>query len=505
MHAYNFNTPSRQSLKGIIVIFGVSIYKVIKALILVFAALLLKYLQSDKSINLWSLKFSLPILGVVIFFLVIAILRYRNFRFHINADYFILQKGIFNKEEVSIAKSKIQNVYIKQNVLQQLINVVSLAIETAGDDKTEIEITALERPKAIALKTKLLELNTEQDILEEVATDIKPVSTATDNVFFKASIKQLILEGVTENHFRSFGLILVFIAGLYNDFEEFLVQFKIEDTLQDWFQKDHGSFLVGLIFNLIILLVLLVLSFFVSVVKVMIQNFDLKVIRTTNGLEISKGLFNKINLSLKASRIQTTTLTTNRFKQALGLFQLRFTQAMVNKKQRQKFNIIGLNSSKINELLDVFYPNLNTKTEIHKPHKYMFIRILYILSVPVLVFNVLFVIFQNSLLLLNIPIVLLLALNAWFQFKKKYYSIDDTYITIGGGGLINTTKSFLEVHKIQGVAVIQTIFQKKRNLATIKIYSAAEALEIPHISFASAQNIANYLLFKIESENKDWM
>ncbi|MEN8884933.1 MAG: PH domain-containing protein [Winogradskyella sp.] len=35
---------------------------------------------------------------------------------------------MYNKEEISVSTSKIQNVYIKQNVLQQIINVVSLSI-----------------------------------------------------------------------------------------------------------------------------------------------------------------------------------------------------------------------------------------------------------------------------------------------------------------------------------------------------------------------------------------
>ena len=85
---------------------------------------------------------ALGVVFVVVFFLVLAILKYRNFIFHITDSEFRLDSGIINKENTVIPKLKIQNVSIKQNVIQQLINVVSLTIETAGDDKSEIEINA---------------------------------------------------------------------------------------------------------------------------------------------------------------------------------------------------------------------------------------------------------------------------------------------------------------------------------------------------------------------------
>ena len=159
MTAFNFETPSRQSAKGIIVNLGVSTYKFIRAIIIMIAAFFIQYIQSDKVYNFTSPKVIIPAIGFIVFMIVLSILKYRNFKFHVTTEHFVLKQGVFNKEEISVAKSKIQNVLIKQNVLQQIINVVSLAIETAGDEKTEIEITALPREKANALKETLLSVS----------------------------------------------------------------------------------------------------------------------------------------------------------------------------------------------------------------------------------------------------------------------------------------------------------------------------------------------------------
>jgi putative membrane protein len=497
MSAFNFETPSRQSVKGIVVIFGVSVYKVVRASFIIFAALILKYLSSNKSIYISDPKIIVSVIGVVVFFLVIAFLRFYNFKFHVKNDYFFLRKGIFNKEEISVSISKIQNVYIKQNLLQQIINVVSLSIETAGDDKTEIEISALARPKAEALKLCLLKSSKANQINEAENTD--------EIVYFKASIKKLLLEGVTENHFKSFLLIFAFVIGVYNDIKDFVEQLDLTSKFGSWFQLDSESFMALLLFNVSLIIVFLIVSFFFSLIKMLIQNFDLTVKRNSKGLEISKGLFNKINLSLYETRIQNTTIITNRLKEAFGLYKLAFTQAMANKKQQLNFNIVGLGKTQIAELLQQFYPNVEDRLIKNKPNAYFKYRLCLIGFFILILINVGLFLGPYELLLLNIPLLIIIFGNVIYAYKKAYYHIDEDYVVIGSGALIETKTDFLEIKKVQAVSLNQTIFQKRRNLASVVLFTASKPITIQHIELNTAFEIKNYLLFKLESENKDWM
>jgi putative membrane protein len=497
MSVFNFETPSRQSAKGIVVIFGVSVYKIVRASLLIFAALILKYLSSNKSFNLTDPKIIVTAIGIVFVFLLIAFLRFYNFKFHVKNDYFFLRKGIFNKEELSVSLAKIQNVYIKQNLLQQIINVVSLSIETAGDDKTEIEISALARQKAEALKLHLL-----QSAKPRVAEDNE---RSESSVYFKASIKKLILEGVSENHFRSFLLIFAFIVGIYNDMKEFVEQLDLTSNFGSWIKLDSESFMSFLLFNITIVVILLILSFLFSLIKMLIQNFELTVIRNSDGLEISKGLFNKINLGLSASRIQNTTIITNRLKEIFGLYKLAFTQAMANKKQQLNFNIVGLGKTQIAELLQQFYPNVEERLIKNKPNVYLKYRLISISSVFLVLINLGLLLGPNELLLINIPLLIFIISNVIYVYKKAYYHIDEDYIVIGSGALIETKTDFLEIKKVQGISLDQTIFQKRKKLASVVLYTASKPITIPHVELKTAFQIKNYLLFKLESENKDWM
>jgi putative membrane protein len=500
MSEFNFEIPSRQSAKGILVIFGVSVFKVGKGIVIAGAALVLKYLQSGKGPDLTQPIFIISVLAIAIFFLIIAILRYLNFKFFLKEDYFFLQKGIINKEEISVSFGRIQNVYIKQNLLQQLINVVSLAIETAGDDKTEIEITALSKTKAMALKSKLLAevkaQNTNSDGLD---------AAETEELYFKASVKKLLLEGMSENHLKSFVLIFAFLVGIYQDIKEFVNSVEFAERFRGWFQLNSESVMTLLLFNISLVGALLVVSFFFSMIRMFVQNFDLTVIRKPNGLEISKGLFNKISLSLTSSRIQTTTVSTNRLKKALGLYKLAFTQAMANKKQQLSFSVVGLNRNQIYELLEQFYPKVLDKITKHKPNIYIVYRRLWLNAWLLIVINIGLYFLPMEFLLLNILFVLYIGFNTYFMYKKTYYHVDENYIVLGGGGLIDTFSKYLEIHKAQAVEITQTIFQKRRKLASLTVHSASKSITIPHIEKTEALAISNFILYLVESQNKDWM
>lgn len=501
MSVHNFNTPSRQSAKGIIVIFGVSIYKIIKATFIAIAAFAIQIFRSEKASSIPTSYIVLGVSAFILFFLVLSILKYLNFKFHVNDSAFVLQSGIINKEEISINKNKIQNVYIKQNLLQQIINVVSLSVETAGDDKTEVEIKALHRPKALQLKELLLSVELPEDVSEEVTV----ITDSEKPVFFKASMKLLFLEGISENHFKSFVLILAFIFGIYQDLKDFFNQLDTSSQFSKWFDLDAESFMGILLFNVVIVFILIVVAFLFSLITTVIQNFDLTVTQKTDGFEISKGLFNKISLSLKTSRIQTTSIVTNRFKKALGLYQLRFTQAMVNKKQRQKFSIIGLKIDNLNAFISEILPSVFQNSQKNRPDRYLMYRVYYIVIIPLIIINVLFYFATPIYFLFNIPIVLLIVLNAIYRYKKAYYSFDTNYITVGSGNFISTVTTLLEAHKIQAITVSQNVFQKRRDLGSLNLYTAGKAVKIPHIDLKTAYNLKNYFLYKVQFEDKDWM
>ncbi len=495
MNDFDFSCPSRQSAKGILVIFVFNTYKFIKKSITLLLLFAFSFFRKGTFFGFSTSYLIIILMAIGLFLLIKAFLSYLNFTFHISGNDFHLSTGILKKENITIPKSKIQNVYIKQNVLQQIINVVQVNVETAGDNSTEIEISAVKREKAMALKQELFCAK------ESDAEDKRQV-----DVFYQASLKKLLLEGASQNHIKSFFIILAFIGGLYANFKDFVERFSWQSYFGDWLNMNDHTFFKAILFNSAIIVVLIIVTFLLSLVKTMLLNYNLQVVDNNKTIEITKGLFNKVSLSLTPSRIQNIQIRTNRVKRYFGLYTMAFKQAMVAKKQQKHFYIIGLGKEEVDYLSQRLYTGFDNGLKKHRPENY-YKRILLLKSIPLLVVGngIAYQMFENWFWAVNLMVIPYLFLVFHWRFKKAFYTMDDRYLSIGSGSFIGTNLEMLEIHKIQSIDIEQSIFQKRKNIASLKICTASKVVTIPYIKHKKAQAIMDYLLFKVESQRLDWM
>ncbi|MGS2726260.1 PH domain-containing protein [Psychroserpens sp. BH13MA-6] len=498
MGTTDFSQPLRQSSKGIIIIFAFNTFKFLKRFFVAFLAIGFSLMKKKTFGSLSVTTLLLILFGILIIILVIAILKYLNFKFHVNDEDFHLSTGIITKDHTIIPKSKIQNIYIKQNFLQQLIQVVSLNIETAGDKKSEIEINALDKSTALQLKQRLFDKTKKVSQVEEDVSN-------SDQVFFKVSPKRLILEGISQNHLRSFAVIASFVFGLYYEFKDYFSDLNLRSWLESLLQFEEESFLNLVLANVILVGLMLFGSLLFSVIKTVVVNFNLEVIENKKTIEINKGLFNKVSLSLTPSRIQNLVVKTNRVKRYFGLHTLSVKQAMVNVKQRKNFVVIALEKLQLHHLIEKLLDHYTLGPEILKPQGFykrvLAFRIIFLAAVihmPGLL------VFGASFLWLNLLWLPIIGLYIHYGYKKAYYSISSDFITVGSG-IIDTTTNILEISKIQAVKLQQNIFQKQRQIASVSIATASKTVVIPYISQLDAENIHDFLIYQVESQAKDWM
>ncbi len=497
MEKVDFSQPIRQSSKGIIIIFAFNVIKFFKNFFALFIALAFGLVRKKSFLSLTPMNIILIILGIFIIIFIIAVLKYLHFKFHLSETDFHLSTGVINKDNKTIPKSKIQNVYIKQNFVQQLINVVSLKIETAGDKKSEIEISALDKSTALLLKKELFNrINVDSENLE--------VSENT-NVFFKASIKRLLLEGILHNHLKSFAIIASFVLGLYYEFKDYIENLEFDMDIDGYAEYEGDTMIKFLYIYVLIIFLGLLISMLFSVVRIFIANFNLEVIENQKTLEINKGLFNKVSLSLTPSKIQNIVVKTNRLKRYFNLYSLDVKQAMANKKLSKNLGIIALDKYQINHLLNKLLSDYQIEDEVLKPETY-YRRILILKSLlPIFIINsVAFLIFDVTALWLNLILVPIVILFVRLRYKKAHYNVSERFVTVGSGA-VDTITNILEINKIQAVELSQSLFQKRKEIASVVIYTASKSVTIPYVKEKDAKSIYDFLLFRVESQGGDWM
>ncbi|QOD60755.1 PH domain-containing protein [Polaribacter haliotis] len=497
-NSQDFSQFRRQSKKGILIIYLNLLYKVLKA----FWILLFLFIQKFSKISESTLNYIyLGIFVVLVFFLLRAFFIFKNFQFKIENNHFILKRGIIKKTNTSIPFDRIQNINFKQNIMQQIINVHEVNIETAGSAKAEISIKALSFKEAKALKNAVTIFD-KKNITKE--------SEITEKPLLKVGFLELMKVSLTENHLQSLLLLFAILIGFYQQISDLFDGLGKRDLLDDYISENTSTLETSVFLIVGLLIFFTIIAVLSSLVRVFLRHFNLTVFVKNNALEIYQGLTTKNSVILKKDKVQHITVSTNPIKKKLGISFITFKQAIsgkVKKKQNKIIKIVGCKSAQVAIIKELLFPNENLEG-IGKNYSDSYFRArLYFRSMLFFLilntglyfgFESLHVFWINALL---IPIFIFFI---ELKFRKRYYYFNDDLLLLGSGS-IETHKTYLPFFKVQNVKLKQTIFQARKNVADIVFQTASGKIKIPCIQLENAQKIYNYTLFKVETSKKSWM
>jgi putative membrane protein len=493
----NLSEFSKQSPKGIIVLYFKQIYTTLKLFwILLFFAIK----DFSKFSKIGENYIYLGILVVLLFFLIRAFLIYKNFLFKIDNNHFILQQGIISKTNTSIPFHRIQNINFKQNLVQQIINVYEVSIETAGSTDTEIAIKALNFEDAKNLKSVILD---SKEINESV------VKQSTEKPFLKISILELFKVSLTENHLRNLFLFFAILLGFFQQIQQIADSFGETETLDGFIKDSTNAVSTSFILVFTLLVFLTITAFITSFVRIFLVHFNLSAYLKKDAYEINQGLFTKKSIILKKQKIQNITVSTNPLKRLIGISYITFKQAVsgkINHKNEKVIKIVGCKKNQVDdvktnlyqfkdiEAQDKMYPDTYYKNRV-----YLFnLLFLVIIYVSIYIFTEPFFLYS---LVLILPIYGFLIKK---KIKKRFYKLNEEMIVVGNG-MIETHHTYLELFKVQSIKLKQTIFQQRSNVTDLILQTASGKITVPCLSYSKAIEMYNHILYKVETSHKSWM
>ena len=106
----------------------------------------------------------------------------------------------------------------------------------------------------------------------------------------------------------------------------------------------------------------------------------------------------------------------------------------------------------------------------------------------------------GSIALLWLPLV---AALSWRNWQRAGYLHDDDEMVRRSGLLGYRTVSLL-FRKVQRVTVTQSRYQRRKNLASLGMHMASGKVNIPYIELEKAQQLRDYILYRVESSQKAW-
>ncbi len=497
----DFSKPTRQSYVAIIMI----LYRVYQRFIKQFWYVLIPMFVGKKE-NFNYFLFGLIVIAVLL--AIYSVISFFRYRFHVEDDEFIVERGVFSRKKIIIPFDRIQSVNFKQNLVHQIFNVVGLEIDTAGTSKKEFDFDALSMSKSKALRDYIFQNKASENLIKEESEEEDKVQKPV-KLLMQLSFGDLIKIGITQNHFKSFALVLLFAFGAMGQLKDIGIELdKYGEVAEENLLK------LSAIFMAILAVFVLVFFVIVSIVITVLRFFDLRFLRIKNGFKLEHGLFNRNEISVMDNKMQALKWSDNLLRKVLKLFTVQINLASSAAVQKKTAIVIpGAKKSDINNIKSYYfsenYANIN---ELYGADKYYLRRkITIILSIFLTLCGILISVnrchgveFLWNFILILVFIFGYFITTSFLKYGKLKYGINEEIIQINSG-IFGNRYAVYPIYKLQGVSIRQSPAQHRKGLANLVIYSSSGVDMIKYIDREKAQQLRDFILFQIENTQKQWM
>ncbi|PWS29902.1 PH domain-containing protein [Pedobacter paludis] len=496
----DFSKPQRQSAYGIIVMAAHTAFKIIKATIFLFILAFVK-MQGNYFIYL--------ILGVIAITLVsflFAYLWYLKFTFFLDKgkQEFIVNKGIFNRDQVTIQLDKIQQVNINQNILQKIIGVYELKIDTAGAHGEEVSIKAIDETSAYNLKEHLL---SKKEILAPEIQIHEEVENSTP--FLKISTGTLFKVGLTSNYGQSLALLAAFFYTVIYEGRQLLDAFKID---KDQIQSAVTG-MVTLVSVAILVVALLIVLLIINLVRTFYKYFELEISKHQHALLISSGLIAKKNTLVNPNKVQITKYSQNYFQKKMNMLNMSLRQAHFGKSKKghemqgNTLEIPGCNPSERDELLKMILGKIPPAGKTFIPDwRFLNLPIFFKMVLPVIIFLIFAFSFPRVMPYISVVIVYLCVgiFMIYMSYRRHRLTVNQEFI-IKKSGIWDISNEIVSSGKIQAITTFQYPWHKGVDVGHLSLHTAAGQIHFKYGNYTEIKLLVNYWLYQVESANEDWM
>lgn len=502
----DFSKPQKQSATGVIIMFANSLQKVIRAIAFPIILIIVKS-KGTFGIGL--------ILGVSLMILLLLALyawfSYQKFSFFLDEDKaeFVINEGIFNKSTLTIQLNKIQQVNINQSLLQQIIGVYSLDIDTAGSEKKEASIKAIDHLTATRLKQRLL---SERDQVGALNDTNETATLPNPNLLtpmLKLSNSTLLKVGITSNYGASILLLMGFMFGLIQFFKDYTAAFEVE-TNEIYSTVSQGFGLISVCFFIAFALIMVLGT---NIIRTFLRFFEFKIFRQKGTLAISSGLFTRKNTLVTPRKVQLSAYSQNYFQKKLGILNIKVKQAAYGtadeeESKKSHIEIPGCNGSERDDILKMIYSQIPTKGKALIPnYRFLFLQIMLKIVIPSALFCWVAFAFYRPLqayLILLIPYASFVCVLLYFEYKHHRLYASRGFI-IKKSGIWDIEEEIIETHKIQAITSKQYFWHKKADVGHLLLHTAAGVIHFKYGNYSQIKNLINYWLYQVESTKKDWI
>lgn len=406
----------------------------------------------------------LAIFGVVVVLgvgvaLVWQVAYFRRFEYRLTADTFDIDSGVLSRREREIPYTRIQNVDITQNVVQRVLGIAEVRLETAGGGQTEARLRYVSYDEAERLQEEVSRRK-RQDAGETTEADTERPESQP---LFEITPRELAVLGVVSMDARLLSLLALPLS--------FAGPSVYAEVLPE------GD-LLWLFVPLAIVGTLLATAA-VSGVLAITRYYDFTLVATDDEYRYERGLLQRFSGSIPKTKVQTITIKENLIARWLGYASMTIETAGAAGTGQEQSNtsqsaIPIARRERVSALAKRIEP-FESLSFVRPPKR---ARLRYAARYAIAVTVVVALVAAAALAIdWGGPWYAVLALYALvppaahLKWANRGYRLEDDHV-ITRNGFWSRQIAVVPAYRIQTIATSATIFQRRRSLATVVVDTA---------------------------------
>jgi putative membrane protein len=404
----------------------------------------------------FEIYFILGAILLVVFIVITSFFDWWKFTYWLEDGEFRVEHGVFVKKKRYIPIERIQTINISAGIIQQIFGLVKVQIETAGGGmKAEAVLTAIKRQEADRIQKAIALYKQDSSEPNEVQNEERPQIPT-----YKMEVKDLFVAASTSS---GIGVVLSAFAALLSQIDDFI---PYKDIFNRFEFLSNGSFALYAVLVFIAFLI----AWILSIIGVLLKYALFTVVKEESELKISRGIFEKHQVSIPISRIQAIRIVQNPLRQLLGYVTVYIESAGGSAGDEGSsvmlFPVVP--KKEISNLLSQYLPLFEYSDSVHRLPKRSLPRYSLRRMLPAVIISIPVAYFLAPWGFLSF---ILIAIAAWWS----YYSYKDAGWNLNGNQLqlryrmVSKITILVHRNRLQSVKSKTSLFQEKQLLRTLEV------------------------------------
>ncbi len=429
---------------------------------------------ASRSPSLVILALIVAALGLLVF--TVAALQWWRYTFAVVDGELLVRRGVLSQQRLTIPLDRVQSVSLEEKLLHRPFSLVQAAVDTAGTDAAEFTIDAVAKPVALALQ-------------QMVAPNEMEVDPVAEEVLVHHNAGRLLRVGLTQMPLAG----LVVVGPLLTVRDQVLGNLPFDLAL-----PDVSKF--GLLAVSALVVGGLTVAVLLNMARILLTDWNLTVTNTPAGIRRNAGLLSTTSVVSSVPRIQQFNVRQSWLERLHGLHTV-----VLNTIGTNSIGVIGCDEHHVMTLRDLAMDESTAVEVLDKPvsAKVVFLHTRNAAVVAAAVAAGLWFAVSWWALLAFSPVAVIWLSTRRRARLRRWGLIHDA--VADRRQFIGWRRQDVLLRKVNGTQIRQTLFERKRGLATVKLQTATGAVSIGMIPLADAKAVRDRALFVAETDRRPWM